>query len=461
MKINIKYLFALALPVLLFSCSDDDDKPLPSGGGNPVITVSDVQPALMGDSITVNVNCSDESVALSTLKTSLMYSNESVESSTIRTKTNGDYQVRLYIPIYKDIPDGQVTLHLALQNVQYTTAEKDVPITISRPKYDHLTMHVNDSTEYTMTPDADNPYLFRCTVNSPKSAVVPAYVIAPAVGSNGNEVTFGEGYNGITQGSQSLIQFTGRRKGAIECTFNTLTYEYTPVFDAETSIQEIRFTADKKEQNLAFVQGRSYEFNFLDDMEADGPSYWIDPDFFVSNGDGTYKFNAISGNYNVKAYTDRKSVGIWPTDANGNVMTLQSDGTGALFVIGGEDIGKPSYAVAGHNWWTNVDWDLSMAPVKEKVYQLTLTIGQQQKAGGINFKFFGQDGWGIEFHGSDDTYHISTTSDIVGIGTGSNGHDNGNLYLLDNNSMKDGETYVFTVDLTNGVSNGILTVVKK
>ena len=103
-------LLLLAVPFVMGACGDDDS----DGEGKPVITVGDIQPAYFGDSITVNVNCSDN-VPLSTLKASLNYSQEEVENVTLRTKENGDYRVKLYIPYYKNIPDGDATLHLTLR----------------------------------------------------------------------------------------------------------------------------------------------------------------------------------------------------------------------------------------------------------------------------------------------------------------------------------------------------------
>lgn len=79
-------LLFLTTSVILGACSDDDNS---SMGGNPVVSVGDIQPAYFGDSITVNVNCSDN-VALSTLKATLKYSEEEVENVTLRTKENGN-----------------------------------------------------------------------------------------------------------------------------------------------------------------------------------------------------------------------------------------------------------------------------------------------------------------------------------------------------------------------------------
>lgn len=84
-----------------------------------------------------------------------------------------------YMPFYKDVPDGNATLHLTLQNIEFTKTEQDITIPVSRPHYDHLTLYVDKNTQYNMTPDNDNPFLYRCTVHSPSSTVVSGKVIAP------------------------------------------------------------------------------------------------------------------------------------------------------------------------------------------------------------------------------------------------------------------------------------------
>lgn len=439
-------------------CSEDEKEP-PRGDGSPTISIGEISPALMGDSITINVNCTDGSVALSTLKANLLYSEEVVEQVTLRTKENGSYKLRMFVPYYKNVPDGKAKLHLTLQNIHFTTAEKEIEIPVSRPHYQYLTL-VAGKTTYKMMPDSKNPYLFRCKVNSPDSKTVMAYVQAPAAGANGNVINFGQGALGITQNSTDPINFANVVKGEFECTFNTLTYEYSPVYDPSIAAQEVAFAADALEYDGEFVQGRNYEFVGLDELKT--PDWFYDPDFFTDNGNGTYKFNAITGTYHVKANLKRHGFQVWATKADKSTEKLSADGTGAVWIIGDDGIGKPAYSfIAGQGWWTDTDHALCLAQVKDRVYQITLTVGKQLRAGSINFKFFGQAGWGTEFKGSDSDYHVSSTSDIFKVGTGADGHDNGNLYLSSKTAIADGETYVLTLDLTAGVANGVLSVTKK
>ena len=98
-----------------------------------------------------------------------------------------------------------------------------------------------------------------------------------------------------------------------------------------------------------------------------------------------------------------------------------------------------------------------MAPIGNKTYQMTLVAGESINANEINFKFFHQKDWGGEFGSAT----LSSSSDIVFVGDGNNGRDNGNLGLVEGTTLEVGATYVFTVDLSAGSSSGVLTVVKK
>jgi hypothetical protein len=98
-----------------------------------------------------------------------------------------------------------------------------------------------------------------------------------------------------------------------------------------------------------------------------------------------------------------------------------------------------------------------MAPVGNKTYQLTLAGGETVNTEEINFKFFHQKNWGGEFNSST----LTTDSDIVFIGDGTNGRDNGNLGIVTGTTLEAGAIYVFTVDLSAGIDKGVLRVVKK
>ena len=64
------------------------------------------------------------------------------------------------------------------------------------------------------------------------------------------------------------------------------------------------------------------------------------------------------------------------------------------------------------------------------------------------------------FHFGHKNDALSTTSDLVFIGDGTNGRDAGNLGLVEGKSLENGVAYRFTVDVTAGVSSAVLTVEK-
>ena len=86
-------------------------------------------------------------------------------------------------------------------------------------------------------------------------------------------------------------------------------------------------------------------------------------------------------------------------------------------------------------------------------------MGETLSATGINFKFFGQPTWGVEFNGQGGTYHLESDNPWFRVNAADS--DNGNIFLKDDATLTEGETYVFTIDLTSGVANGVLTVEKK
>lgn len=453
-------MLALFFLPLLSSCSDDEKE----GEGSPVIVAENLQPAMFGDSITLKVNCSDEAgIPLSTLKAQLCYGDEVVNNVTLRTKTEGEYTVKLYAPFYKNVPDGEAEVRLTLQNIRLAISTQTVTVDLSRPHYEYVTLVASDGNQYTLTPDASDPYLFKGTVTS-SSRNVTGYILTPSTGTDNVPQTFGQGTEGVTQGVTDNLTFSSTSAGTFDVWFNVLTYEFGP----QSDIPVITLT-DADGANVyvgEFTQNAVYEITGSDKFAED--SWYYDPDFFQKNADGTFTFLPMSGMYTLKADFTNGGFRVWQMADTENTATLSADGSGALWVIGSDCICKPTYAqISGQGWWTDTDHALCLAPIKDKVYQITLTIGKQLQADGsnLNFKFFGQAGWGIEFKGSGGTYYLTTDSNIFAVGDGTTeyqgGHDDGNIYLRPDVTLTDGDTYVFTVDLTEGTDKGKLIVEKK
>lgn len=86
-----------------------------------------------------------------------------------------------------------------------------------------------------------------------------------------------------------------------------------------------------------------------------------------------------------------------------------------------------------------------MAPVGNKRYQLTLTAGRQLNVNHVDFKFFGQAGWGVELNPTRE-YRISSTSDVFLIGHKAvNGHSDGNVYVADGVTLQEGKPFVLSL----------------
>jgi hypothetical protein len=194
-------------------------------------------------------------------------------------------------------------------------------------------------------------------------------------------------------------------------------------------------------------------------------NWWVDTDFIQKRNRtaNQFIFKADSGNYRVTVHTNLKYLQFEPLNGD-QLATTQTEGTGTVWVIG-DDLGKPSVADNPINW--NTDKALAMAPVGNKIYQLTLKTGVNINAHSINFKFFHQKGWGGEF--TADTLKLAADGDnncnnlfFVGDGSPTNNlnqqRDPGNLGLKQ--QLEKDTTYVFTLDLNNGRNNAILNVKK-
>ena len=443
----IKYIIPfLCVTTMLTACTDDDYSVLEKSG-TPQIQVTSPGTILMGDTMKVSVGCSDAAgIALSTLKAELCYGDEVVESTTLRTQVAGQYLVKLPVPFLRYVPNGEAKLKLTLQNATTKTSVTTVTVPVERPHIEGLLFVNSDGESFPMTEVAD--YQYAVTIRPSATAFKGHFQTADKhwlFGSDGSEMALGGTGN---------VDFRSESTGDTDVTFNIFDYTYGPNIDSE--VAALMFTADENTITREMTQGRTYAISGIVNS-----SWFVDNDFFEDNGDGTYTFIPISGEYTMVAYSEYSFLQVYPGTASAPA-TLQPDGTGAIWIIGSKGINKP-FLDSDNNqgWWTDIDKDFCMAPISEKTYRITLTVGKQLSAEEVNFKFFGQPNWGIEFlgDGSGD-YNLTCNNDVFGVGMGKevNGADNGNIFLREGAVLTEGTTYVFTIDLTAGVANGKLTV---
>lgn len=432
--------FTLALAGLMVSCKDDDVK----NPGNPVMDITgNLGNACFGDTLRFDVKASDAQVPLSTIHAELYFDSEMVAEQVIRTKENGaTYPVAIYIPYIANIPDGAATLRLTLQNINFTITEETYQVNITHADYPYLTFVSEEGTQYTM--QRVSMYNYEVTDNF--AAQMPGKIVAPAAGGATDEVVWGYESSEIKVGASKSIPFTNGGAGEYTISFNTFTMEGSPFTSLSINgvmleqISDNTYEADLT--NLA--KGDVLTMEGFPNFEE----WWLNPDYFESNPDGTYSFMAYDGNYRFIADTKLQYFQVVKL-MGGAPGTLNEDGTGLPWILG-SNIGYPNLNNAP-GW--NPGKGIAMAPVSDKVYQVTVIGGENISVSSIDFKIFGQDGWGTELTGT----MLTSQSELIGVGTGDNGHDNGNLFLNEGVELEANVIYVIKLDLTGGINNAVLT----
>jgi len=442
---NLKYIISIMGLALWMSCTDDVSELQPVG--NPVMEVkSQFTNVHFGDVLPFTVAVSDD-VPLSVLTATLYFGEEEMETVTIRTKENGEYSGTIPVPFLKDIPDGTATLEFVLLNTTMKSVKQTIDVPITRAQYPYLIL-VTEGASYPMLPTGQ-PNEYAATEPFP-STDLPAYIKTPVVDEKGTEIVFGWEAGAVTEGVSANIPFVSPVGGAYSVTFNIKTYQAAPFFEILFNGQKMNMVDKENYQlDVDLTQGQELTVEGLENIAE----WWIDPDFFVKKGDGLYDFVPITGKYRISANLTKQYFKVEVLDGS-SVASLKADGTGAIWIIG-ERVGKPSVATQEVGW--EPSRALCMAPVGNKKYQLTVVGGETIRTDEINFKFFHQKGWGGEFGSAA----ITTTSDIIFIGDGTNGRDNGNLGIVSGATLETGATYVFTVDVSAGIDKAVLTVVKK
>ena len=442
MKNLILYLTAFCFLTITISC--EEEFIVPVGGGDPTIELlNNPSSAYFGDSIQYTLRVKDESVDLSTLKVQLLYSEEVVNEKIVRTKTAGEYTVKLFAPFLKNVPNGTARVKFVLENVQLVKEEIFTEIPLSRPDFPFLNLVTEEKT-YKMLRKATNVY----EVEDDFDQKVRGYIEAPAFGANGNTINFGWNVDKIQEGLVQAIPFSNYSPGNYAIQFNTFTYAASPFVSYKLNGTELSMVDDNTYfVDMELTANQELSFEGIQDLD----DWWIDVDFLKEES-GKLHFNAIPGKYKITARFDKKYFVIEPMSGD-NLASLNADGTGAIWIIG-EGIGKPN--LSNETGWSP-EKALCLAPIGNKKYQITVVGGQQIRTNQINFKFFHQKNWGGEYTNAG----ISTTSDLIFIGDGQNGRDPGNLGLVAGKQLENGATYVITVDLSAGNNNATLEVLKK
>lgn len=441
---NIKNIIvALILCGSMAACKDEYKYPL--GGGQPALEKVNIPAdAFFGDSVSFNVDVSDQGKDLSTLKVQLYFSEDKVAETTIRTKEYGTYTGKIFVPFLKDIPDATASVKFVLENVGLVKVEQVVDLKLTRPEFPYLNL-ITEKETIKLLKVGKNQYA--ATQSFPQK--LKGYIQAPAYGEQGNTIDFGWENESINQGTKEGIPFSYLSGGDYTIEFNTLTYQASPFQSYKINGTEMKMLDDT--HYTADIQISKDEEIVMTDI-PDLEKWWIDSDFMRKDGDKLY-FNGQAGKYRFTADFKQEYFVVEAMNGDDLASLNVNDGTGALWIIG-DGVGKPSLS-------NQVGWDtgkaLCMLPLGDKKYQITLVAGQSIASTEINFKFFHQKGWGGEFKSEQ----LTTNSDVIFVGDGENGRDSGNLGVVAGKTLKAGATYVLTVDLSEGVDQATLQVVQK
>lgn len=433
MKKILKIMALLAVPAAALTSCKDDAMDVRFTDKGPQMTVNSYeQSAFMGDSVKVNVTLKDE-FPLSTLKADLLFDETVVGTTTLRTKTEGDYEIAVAVPLLAGIPDGTATLQLRAQNTGLGITGETLYVEISRPAPATLTL-VNDAGRFTMNRTGD--YTYEATGNFPASA---KSLIECVPSSSSRTIVLGwdgSSVKPVAAGSDRKIPFAAVKAGTYKVSVNLMDLTASPFGSLPVDLTE-----QHPVEILNLLQGGEVDFSGISN-----PDQWnLDYDFFTLNADNTVTFKSLDGLYKLSADFSGKFIRVEAMSDSQNTASLQPDGSGAVWAIGA-GLGKPSVGPS----WNTEDGAWCLAQTEPGVYCLSLTVGASLARKDYSIKFFHQKGWGGEF-GS-----YASVNDLTGLFkvTGS-----GNIEPADGDvSLEIGKSYRFTVDVRAGNSNATLTI---
>ena len=442
---TLKYIALSLLVAASTTACKDDPELLTTDVGPEMTVVSADASGVYGGKVNFEVTMTDR-YALSTLKAQVFFDDEMVAEEVIRTKSDGTYSGSVTLPFYKNIPDGDATLRLVGQNVRFGTTTVERSLAVSRPKPAYLTFILGDA-EYRMEPTG-NDYEYAVTDDFPQKP--QGYIATPELDASDSVVTFGydSESGGVVADSTDAIPFANSNAGEFTITFNLLTFEGSPFIKLLFGETEMTMVDN---DNYSIVTTLTKDRTYTLTGVSDFADWDVDRDFFEradASDPETLTFLPMTGMYKVTANFKHSYLRIEAMKSATELATLGDDGSGAIWAIGGMDVGKPTLKNAAS--WSPEDGGMCLARVADKKYQLTLVAGISLNASSFDFKFFHQKTWGGEFGGDD----ITTASDIVKIS------DSGNLGLVEGKTLDLGGIYRFTVDITGGNTAAVLTVEK-
>lgn len=421
MKLNIRNLIVfVAMAAVALSCAKTPTFERAEKGPEMKVN-SFTESTYMGANIKVNLNLSDADFALSTVKAVLYYGETEVASETLRTKTEGNYELSIQAPLLREIPDGTANLVLRAQNVGLGITETTPDVDLKRPDFETLSLVDESGKSYELKKTED--YVYERTDNFP--SYVNSTVVTPQF-NDGETITLGWDGSALSASSTELIPFGSSIAGNYTIKLNLFDLSISPTGSAAVvSVAE-------------YKKGQKMEFGNVVDLN----NWTIDPDFFdVDKESKAVTFRAIDGLYKMEYDTKSMFIRVEPMKDAQTPLSLAEDGTGAVWLIG-SGFGKPEI---GPSWNTETG-AYPAAPVERKVYEFTLAVPGQLAVSGAEFKFFHRKGWEGEFKKPDfKKIDLSPAFEMT---------DAGNIKAVD---VKPGKGYKIILDLTEGINKAAVS----
>lgn len=389
----------------------------------------------MGDSLVFSAAITDQT-PLSTLKARLYYGEDLMDETVIRTKTNGTYTGKVHAPYYADIKDGDITVDIVAQNIEFGLVTERHTVALKRPDWGYLNLVTVDGD--TLKMNRVSAYQYEYTGTLPQT--VSCHILSPDVtaqeaSAGKNRLSWGFTLGKVTLGGTSPIKFANTLPGSYTISFNTKTYAAAPFAEpvtiAGSTLKTVSDTQSACEVELVNDQSIKITGMSLDNL-------WIDPDWFSKDNATSMTFLGQSGKYRLTLDTELKYIAA--ERMNGDDLSTYADGN-SLWLIGW-GVGKPDPKANNVNWDTGRG--LCMKKVSDNVFSVTTKLVK-----GFDFKFFHQKGWGGELGG--DTY-ASWQSDFV------KKSDSGNFQPIDGYDYDYTKSYTITVDLTGGLTAAVMTM---
>ena len=414
-----QFLFGMLMLGLLgvSSCKDEIDQ-FDDHGAATIVSFTGPEKAYMGDSIAFDFEVKSSGVRINQAKVQLYYGEQMVSEAFYSLKSDGKYSGKVMAPYLKDTPDGDAKVILRIQNERFSNASKEMTVAVERPKYQSLRLITDDGTEYAMTPVAGQDYQYSVRGDFPLN--MNAIIVAPAYEDGtdnqylkGNELTFGMSDGRIALGATDYIGFETTNyeaDGKYEITFNTLSFECGPFpkfglrFDTQNLFYEFEGSG-----NTFYVEATFKKDDIIkvSGMKEEYPDYWKNPTWFdvVKEDAELLHFRGREGKYRFTLNRGMKAIMMEQLE---NASTPSKLNATAIWVIGNNQIGFPSYAQNNINW--NTSQAFNLVPLTDTKYELILEVGVN--VGSVNFKFYGEKGWANEWRGPSD-YSIQEGSNYI------------------------------------------------